>query len=334
VISEHVEEFAGLPVRDFVIGEGLTDPAGTAYRLLLEFDDFYRGTTFAALLNNFLADPASGQVVALVIGNWGQIDAHPRRDYWNEGLNWGGEYGDTSAEAVITAVTAVRDRLPSLKALFIGDITYDEDEISWDECKISWIRQANVTPVLTAFPNLEHLRVRGGDGLAVKPLRHEGLKALVIESGGLPAAVVRSVCAAELPNLEHLELWLGSAGYGGDATLEDLAPVLSGTAFPRLKYLGLRDCEWADALAAALADAPVLRRVETLDLSLGNLSDAGAVALLSRRNLSGLKRFDIHHHYVSDGVLDGLKATGVELNAEDRQQPSAYGGVRCIAVSE
>jgi hypothetical protein len=259
-ISEHVEEFAGLPVRDFVVEEGLTDPAGTAYRLQ-DYDD---GSTFDALLNDFLADPTSGQVVALVIGTWGQIGS------------------DTGSEAVIAALAAARDRLPSLKALFIGDITYDE-------CEISWIRQADITPLLNAFPALEHLRVRGADGLAVGPVRHDGLKALVIESGGLPAAVVRSVCAAGFPNLEHLELWLGSAGYGGDATPEDLAPVLSGTAFPRLKYLGLRDCEWADALAAALADAPVLRRVETLDLSLGTLGDAGAVALLSGGNLSGLK---------------------------------------------
>jgi hypothetical protein len=174
--------------------------------------------------------------------------------------------------------------------------------------------------------------VRGAEGLAVGPVRHEGLRTLVIESGGLPAAVVRSVCAAEFPNLEHLELWLGSEGYGGDATPEDLAPILAGTAFPRLKYLGLRDCEWADALATALADAPVLRRVETLDLSLGNLGDEGAVALLSGGNLSGLKRLDIHHHYVSDEVLDGLKATGVDLNADDQRDPSDDD--RYIAVSE
>lgn len=308
-ISEHVEEFAGLPVRGFVSGEGLTDPGGTAYRLVLDYDDAQRGATFDSLWNDFLDDPASGQVVALVFGNWNQIET------------------DTGAEGIIAALAAAQDRLPALKALFIGDITSDE-------CEISWIRQSDVTPVLDAFPSLEHLRVRGGEGLAVGPVRHEGLKALVIESGGLPAAAVRSVCAAEFPNLEHLELWLGSADYGGDATPEDLAPILSGTAFPRLKSLGLRDCEWADALATAMADAPVLRRVETLDLSLGNLSDEGAVALLSGGNLSGLKRLDIHHHYVSDEVLDGLKATGVDLDAEYRHDPSDHDGERYIAVTE
>jgi hypothetical protein len=308
-ISEHVEEFAGLPVRDFVPGEALTDPAGTAYRLVLAYDDARRGLTLDVLSNDFLGDPACGQVVALVFGEWDQIES------------------DTSAEGIIAALIAARDRLPGLKALFIGDITSEE-------CEISWIRQADVTPVLAAFPALEHLRVRGADGLALGPVRHDGLKTLVIESGGLPAAVVRSVCAAEFPNLEHLELWLGSAYYLGDATPQDLAPILSGTAFPRLKYLGLRDCEWADALAAALADAPVLRRIQTLDLSLGNLSDEGAVALLSGGNLSGLKRLDIHHHYVSDEVLDGLKATAIDLEAGDQQAPPDDDEERYIAVSE
>jgi hypothetical protein len=310
-ISEHDEEFAGLPVRDFVPGEPLDDPAGTAHRLALGYEDADRGMTFEGLWNEFLGDPASGRTVALVIGSWDPHDS------------------STSAGEVVAALADASDRLPGLKALFVGDITSDE-------CEISWIQQADVTPLLAAFPALEHLRVRGAEGLAIGPVRHEGLRTLVIESGGLPAGVVRAVGAAEFPNLEHLELWLGSPGYGGDATPEDLAPILSGSAFPRLKTLGLRDCEWADGLAVALADAPVLRRIEALDLSLGNLGDEGAVALLSGGNLSGLKRLDIHHHYVSDEVLDGLRATGVDLNADDRQEPDEYGGetYRYIAVSE
>ncbi|HEU5116703.1 MAG TPA: hypothetical protein VFT74_08530, partial [Isosphaeraceae bacterium] len=192
------------------------DPAGTAYRLVLDYDDAERGVTFESLWNEFLKDPACGQVVALVIGSWNQLDS------------------DITSESIIAALAASSDRLPNLKSLFIGDITYDE-------CEISWIRQAEVTPILQAFPALEHFRVRGAEGLALGAIRHEALKALVIESGGLPGEVVRSVCAAEFPNLEHLELWLGSGGYGGDTSSEDLAPILSGTVFPRLKYLGLRD---------------------------------------------------------------------------------------------
>ncbi len=307
-ISEHVEEFAGLPVRDFDPDEGLTDPAKTAYRLALTYDAAEDGATMGGLLSRLFDDPACEKVAALVIGDWNPIE------------------NEAGAAEIVASLAAACDRLPGLRAIFLGDITYEE-------CEISWIRQTDITPILEAYPRLEQLRVRGAEGLSIGEVHHDSLEALIIESGGLPRSVVRAVAAADLPNLEHVELWLGSDGYGGDSTVEDLTPILSGAAFPRLKYLGLRDCEWADALATALADAPILRRIETLDLSLGNLGDEGAVALISGGNLSGLKRLDIHHHYVSDEVIDGLKDTGVELNADQRQE-SPDDDDRYIAVSE
>jgi hypothetical protein len=167
-------------------------------------------------------------------------------------------------------------------------------------------------------------------------VRHEALRALIIESGGLGADVVRAVASARLPNLEHLELWLGSENYGGDASAADLEPILSGVAIPKLKYLGPRNSDTADGVAASLVGAPILRRIEVLDLSLGNLIDEGALALLSSRALAGLKRLDIHHHYVSEEVIDGLMALGIEVDARDRKEPDEYGGQfhRDISVSK
>ena len=306
-IHEHVREFAGRPVREYDPDEGIVDPVGAAQRLAQPYDD---AMTFAERLARFLDDPAARQVEAIVVGPWWRVD-----------------YTDPSE--VVAGLTAARDRLPALRALFVGDII-------GEECEISWIQQEDVTPLLDAFPRLEHFRVRGGTGLELRPDSHDGLRSLVIESGGLPAEVVRSVAAARLPRLEHLEFWLGEENYGGDVTVEDLAPILAGEAFPELRSLGLRDSETADALAAALAEAPVLRRIEVLDLSLGNLGDEGALALLKGGALPGLKRLDIHHHYVSDEVLDGLKALGIDLNADDRKEPDKDGAVeyRYIAVSE
>jgi hypothetical protein len=145
--------------------------------------------------------------------------------------------------------------------------------------------------------------------------------------------VVREVCAADLPALEHLELWLGSENYGGDATLEDLAPILSGRLFPRLTYLGLRDCEWADDLAVALVDAPILARIKALDLSLGNIGDRGALALATAQVAAGLESVDIHHHYVSDEAVAKLMARGPRINANDRKELRDEED-RYIAVSE
>ncbi len=309
-ISEHPEEFAGLPVREYDPEEGIQDPLDSAPRLASEYDP-PTGRSMESLLSRFLDDPAASQVVALVIGPW-------------EGLY----DGQSDSSSLVASLVAAKDRLRSLKALFFGDITYDE-------CEISWINQSDVSPLLAAFPALEHFRVRGGNNLSFGDgLSHDSLRVLVIESGGLDGEVVRTVAAAQLPNLEHLELWLGDEYYGGGATVADLAPILSGEVFPKLKYLGLRDFDGADVLAVALADAPVLRRIEVLDLSLGTLGDEGVVALLQGGALSSLKRLDIHHHYVSDEVLDGLKALGIELNADDQQDADENDGERYVAVGE
>jgi hypothetical protein len=239
-----------------------------------------------------------------------------------------GLFDDT--ERLVEGLVSTRKHLPALKALFLGDIT-------WEECEISWIQQADVSPLFAAFPLLEVLGVRGGDGLSLghRP-SHSKLKTLIVETGGLPRQVVREVCAAELPALEHLELWLGSDARGGDAALDDLAPILSGGLFPRLTTLALRDCEWADDLAVALADAPILARIKSLDLSLGTLGDRGALALAAAPVAAGLESIDIHHHFVSDDAVAKLNALGPRINAEDRQEPprGLDEEYRYVAVSE
>src|SRR5207249_2377581 len=157
-------------------------------------------------------------------------------------------------------------------------------------------------------------------------IRHPRLKSLILQSGGLPGSVVRAVAAAELPELEHLELWLGEDQYGGSATLADLAPILSGTRFPKLRYLGLRDAEEADQIAAAVATAPVTERIRVLDLSLGTLSDQGAMSLLASPAVARLEKLDIHHHFCSEAMVEKLNGLGIVLDAGDRQDERRYHG--------
>lgn len=305
-ISSHIDTFAGLAVRAYQAGEvGDTDPAAVAWRIDTDYDG--GAETFQERLTSFLAEDWAGQVRALVIGEWG-------------------ESYDT--DAPIEKLVAAAATLTGLRALFLGEMTYEENEISW-------IQQGDVTPLLVAYPALEVLRVRGADGLALTPMRHETLRELAFESGGLPAAVVLAAGECDLPALRHLELWLGTDNYGGDATVEDLASILSGARLPSLTYLGVRDSEIADEVAAALAGAPVVARLETLDLSLGALSDVGAAAMLSGQPLTHLSTLDIHHHFLSEAMTARLRAElpGVRVDDSDRQEPDRDGD-RYISVSE
>jgi predicted DNA-binding WGR domain protein len=273
---------------------GKQKPA-VAYRVFLTSDEYFRTAKpvpFSEKLAAFLADPGVSALPAVVIGCWSY------------------EGGDSSE--VVEALVAARDKLPNLRALFLGDIPYEEQEFSW-------IVQSDLTALLDAYPQLEHFRARGGQGLALGKIKHKQLKSLTIEASNLSAEVVRAVGASSLPALEHLEIWLGTPQYGADTTVADLKGILAGKGLPALRYLGLRNSEIADAIAAALARAPVLERVRVLDLSLGTLTDKGALALAANPAVAKLEKLDIHHHFVTADGIGQLEALGVSVDTSEWQ---------------
>ena len=310
MINEHAREFAGKPVREWEPGDAIADPTGSVYRIALSDEQSDKGTTWREKFTDFLSQPAASEVTGIVVGVWGDTSE-----------------GELQADAVVEALVAARAELPNLKALFIGDILSEEFEISW-------IQQTDVSPIFAAYPKLEHFCVRGGQELRLGSINHDRLKALIIESGGLDVSVVRDITSSNLPELEHLEVWLGDDNYGANAEIVDLAPILSGRLFPKLKVLGLRDSQLTDAIAVAVSQAPILERLRVLDLSLGTLSDDGAAALLTSPGIARLEFLDIHYHYCSEEMVTKLEGLGIKLDASDPQDPDEYDGDRYVAVSE
>ncbi|MGW0043644.1 STM4015 family protein [Rhodococcus sp. NPDC003348] len=315
MISELQNEFHGLPVVEFPIDTAPTIPTAGPVAWRISVPTYEAPLEWPEAFAKFRAAVDPSSVQAIVVGGWSD------------------PYDSSSAD-VVAALVAAAAELPSLRALFIGDMT-------GEDCEISWIVQSDVTALLTAFPRLERLGVRGGTQLALSPVRHENLRNLTVESGGLPADVVRAVAASDLPSLTDLELWLGTEEYGADATAEDLAPILAGEKLPRLTRLALSNSDEQDAIAAAVATAPIVPRLRTLDLSKGVLLDAGAEALLGGQSLTHLESLDLHHNYLSDGMRDRLRAalepSGVRLDLdagnadEDEYDGTIY---RSVAVGE
>ncbi|MFC5664898.1 STM4015 family protein [Kitasatospora misakiensis] len=315
-ITRTIDHFLHLPVVDFSVdkprrnGRGeridLPEPGTVAWRLTVPYGS---KSGFDAVWSAFLAavDPAT--VRALLLGPW-----------------WIEEYVPV-ADALATIV-ADAGRFPALEGLVIADVSYED-------CEISWLEMSDVTPALTAFPGLTDLVVRGGNGLMLAPVRHERLTHLRFETGGLPAEVVRAVAASELPALESLELWFGVDEYGGDATIDDVAPILTGTRLPALRHLGLENSEFQDEIAAAVAHAPVVAQLGTLSLAMGVLSDEGAAALLDGQPLTHLKSLDLHHHYLSEPMQERVRQAlpGVDVDLSEAEEEDD-GEWRYVAVSE
>ncbi|MFJ3922055.1 STM4015 family protein [Streptomyces sp. NPDC090022] len=312
-IGEHLKEFGGLPVLDFPAPGAdvrLPEPDSVAWRIAVEVYDSEE--TWQQAFGRFAEAVDTTRVTTLVVGGWDEA------------------YDGDSAEVVATLVGA-RDRLPALRSLFLGDMTYEEAEISW-------IQQCDVTPLLAAFPALEELGVRGAQGLEFPAVTHERLRILRVETGGLPAGVVRGIAASDLPALRRLELWLGTSWYGADTQVADLEPFLTGGRLPALRHLGLRNSDIADDIATALAGAPVVARLRTLDLSMGTLGDEGALALLAGQPLTHLEKLDLHHHFISPEVEQRVQAalepSGVTIDLQQRNLARDGLAGRYTAVAE
>ncbi len=308
-ISESTERFFGKSVRNFSFGEQvlpMEKSKDCVYRLVQEYE---AEESQKELLDQFLDQTRGFGIEALIIG------------YWANG-------SEDSPQQLIDRLIERRDELPMLRALFIGDMTYEENEISW-------IIQGEYNALLKAFPGLAELRIRGAGSLVIGPIEHHGLRTLVIESGGIPASVLRSLAKSKLPALKHLELWLGTDEYGFDGDLNDCIAVIEGMQPERLSYLGLRDFFLADELAEWVAGQRFVSQLDALDFSLGTIGDKGATALLNSPYVKSLKTLDLSHHYISDEVAEKLTALDINVVLADRQEDDEDDeGHRYVAVGE
>jgi hypothetical protein len=304
-ISRHAEEFYKRPVKVFE-SPGDWDGPGHAYRLGITWDD--KPHALHERLDQFVAQKGVNQLQALIIGAWN------------------GDDSSYSSAEIVKELVKHGDKLGSLKAIFLGDIVYEENEISW-------IEQSDVSPILGAYPKLELLRVRGGNSLKFSAVQHRSLQQLILEAGGLHRSVIREICLCQFPNLQHLELWLGVENYGWDGGVEDLQPILAGKHFPKLTYLGLRNSDIVDDITPVVVNAPILAQLQTLDLSNGTLTDVGARALLNLPANLPLRELNLTHHYMSEAMVDRLqKQLKCHVIADDGQNPDEEW--RSVVVSE
>lgn len=308
-VGGNLGSFAGKPVVDFKASGDISDFGAVAPRLRCEYDGDHSLTD---LLAEMLDAPGVASTSALIFGLWAE----------------NGETYEVSPKPAIEMLVAMKYKLPAITALFFGDIISEENEISW-------IEQGDYSAIWSAFSRLEQFWVRGGNKLRLGAVDHALLETLVIETGGMSRSVVREALAANAP-LRHFELWLGADEYGADSSVEDFADLFADKLFPRLETLGLRNSEYSDAIAKALAASPLLDRIKTLDLSMGTLTDEGARALAESGRLGKLEKLDISHHYVSPGTVELLRATTPNLIADEPQEADEWDGKKqyYVAVGE
>ncbi|MEL7245397.1 MAG: STM4015 family protein [Cyanobacteria bacterium J06573_2] len=292
----HLEKFASRQIVEFDLEIGITDPENIAYKILSNYDST---ASITEKLTSLLQDSQANKLEALVIGEWC-------------------ETSENDSSEIINALVNAKDKLSNLKAIFIGDIVSEE-------CEISWIRQSDISPILRAYPQLEILQVRGGDGLQFNPpVRHNKLKALIVETGGLSSETVTQICKLNLPELEHLELWFGTEEYGGDCLIENVKPIINDLIFPNLNYLGLCNSELSDEIGEAIVKSPLLETISVLDLSLGNLTDKGGEFLVNCAAINELDILNVTDNYLSKEMVSKFSKLDSQVFANHQEEAEYY----------
>lgn len=277
-------------------------------KLTVDYEEFENGKLIEEEIAKLAGSPEAATLHSLIIGEWGHA------------------YENSSEKAVQALVKHSAD-FPALRKLFIGDMSYEE-------CEISWIIQSDLAPLLIAYPELQSLKVQGGSELSFSSLQHDKLEELIIITGGLSTDVLSSIAEAELPSLTRLELYFGVEDYGFDGDLDTILSVIPAGKYPNLKYLGLKNSELQDKISIALIEHEVLDRIEVLDLSLGTLTDKGGEALLSSPRIQKLKKIDLNYHYMSDELVQRWQESGLPVDVSDQQETDDEEDWRYPSITE
>jgi hypothetical protein len=168
-----------------------------------------------------------------------------------------------------------------LRALHIG-------EVSYQTCEMSWMSHCDKFGSLIHSLPINYFVSCGAGLVSLKNGISTQLISLVLVTGGINRDLLHSLFTeVYLPNLAHLELWLGQisrSSFSRNAMYKLMKETLLSEEetgfFPRLRYLGLRNSQHINALAKLIPYAAITQRIRTLDMSHGMLNEHGIYRLI------------------------------------------------------
>ena len=221
---------------------------------------------------------------------------------------WSSTDNDRSAVGVRELALIDRYRPYRLRSLTINDRWSTQVTGDKPSCHdISWFTVAGMGSLSRGAPELSELTLYAGDFLDLEELELPHLRSLAIRTGGLRRSRLAALLDRPWPAIDRLELWFGREQYGADVDVPDLRPILDGTAFPNLRWLGLMNAEFTDELCAELYRAKVLPQLEGLSLAMGCLSANGASHVIAHGGVyRHLRELDLSKQLLDDRSLESL----------------------------
>lgn len=309
MIYDHIETFYGKPVAQFDPKGGDIDPSN-ALKLSVDWEAAEAGQTMLSMLQSLAAHPKASAVEALIIGVWE-------------------EAYETSAQVFIDFLVEHGDTFANLKALFVGEMIGEENEVSW-------IQQGNYNDIFATFKQLTHLQIRGSEGLSLGQVNHDKLQTVILETGGLPSKVLEQLAQGSLPELTRLDLWLGTDDYGFDGELKHIEPFVDQSKFPKVTQLALCNSDLQDDICALVVNSDICGQLTKLDLSKGVMSDAGARLLFDNQDKLAKINLDVEDNFISEEMCEQLEASTLIVQIGDQEDEDEDDGevYRYVSVGE
>ncbi|MEW5738679.1 MAG: WGR domain-containing protein [Myxococcota bacterium] len=200
--------------------------------------------------------------------------------------------------------------------------------------QISWHHTGSLAKLWKGVPHLRTLEIETGE-FEVGKMDAPALERAIFITGGLSQSCGKDIATAKMPNIKHLEIYYGTEEYGGTCGVDEVRPLLERTDLKHLEYLGLKNSEFADDIAGALAGAKVLKGLKTLDLSLGTMSDAGAKALANAKPyLEHLECLDLTRNYLTKEGIALVKGLCKKVITADQEEADEGDDSRYAAIRE
>ena len=254
-----------------------------------------------------------------------QVFAHPSGRFVVE-LSFMSD-GDPNEDDLQDLIDVVAKKAPpTIRKITLGD---NIDQISWHHT-------GKLDKLWKAVPNLRTFDIESGD-FSVGKLVAPKLEKARFVTGGMDAASAKSIATAQIPAIKHLEIYFGTDEYGGTSSLKDIKPLLDRTDLPKFEYLGIKNAEFLDEVAAAIPKAKILKQLKTLDLSLGTMTDAGAEALAAHPDaFKHLDVLDLTRNYLTKKGIAAVKSLAKKVLTGEQEQSDDDGDevYRYVRITE
>lgn len=242
-----------------------------------------------------------------------QVLDHPSGRYIVEvAFHGNGNLNDDNLQPLIDKLAEKAP--PTIRKLTLGD---NIDQISWHHV-------GSLAGLWPSVPHLKTLEIETGELEVGEPgqLNAPALERAVFVTGGMSPSCARGIATAQIPNIQHLEIYYGDPNYGGNATVDDVTPLLDRSDLTKLRYLGLKNSMFANEIARLVGNAKVIKGLETLDLSLGAMTDEGAKFLAeSAAGLAHLKTLNLTRNFLTSAGIELVKNLCPTVLTDGQEKP-------------